>query len=321
MTRSVPWKAWKGDCLTGAPEHIPDGTVDLFISDPPYGIDGDRLDAHYNRDEGFVVPGYVEIPAAEYGAFMERTMTEVARVLRPGGSFYLISGWTHLLPVLEAVRSSGLCLVNHLVWKYSFGVHTTRKFVTSHYHILYGHKIGGDVTFETHARFGPQEKDPSGRSLLYRDLEDVWAISRRYQPGRLKNKNELPPALLEKMILYSSRPGDLVCDFFLGGFSTLSVAVALGRRGVGFEINPKAYALGRRNMKRVVAGSDLKKKPAVVTPEKQHQRWSAEELGRLSRRSRVLEKAGKNLGDRIDILTREFSRGAFAIRNALKKME
>lgn len=46
--------------------HIADGSVDLVLADPPYGIGGDGLDVHYNRDERFAVEGYVEVGSANY---------------------------------------------------------------------------------------------------------------------------------------------------------------------------------------------------------------------------------------------------------------
>jgi site-specific DNA-methyltransferase (adenine-specific) len=48
----------------------------------------------------------------------------------------------------------------------------------------------------------------------------VWTIRREYHPGQKKNRNQLPSKLLARMIQLGSRPGDLVCDFFLGSFST-----------------------------------------------------------------------------------------------------
>ena len=50
---------FNGDCVEGARRHLPDGSVDLIVTDPPYGIGGDRLHKHYNRSEEFVVDGYV----------------------------------------------------------------------------------------------------------------------------------------------------------------------------------------------------------------------------------------------------------------------
>ena len=45
------------DCIEGAREHLEDNSVDLIITDPPYGIQGDKLDKHYNRNESFVIDG------------------------------------------------------------------------------------------------------------------------------------------------------------------------------------------------------------------------------------------------------------------------
>jgi DNA modification methylase len=69
----------------------------------------------------------------------------------------------------------------------------------------------------------------------------MWLISREYHPARTKNKNKLPDSLVEKMVQYSSRHGDVVCDFFLGNFTTAYVAGRLGREVWGFEVNPLAF--------------------------------------------------------------------------------
>jgi site-specific DNA-methyltransferase (adenine-specific) len=49
------------DCITGAQKYLEDNSIDLIITDPPYGIRGDTLHRHYNRNEQYVIPGYVEI--------------------------------------------------------------------------------------------------------------------------------------------------------------------------------------------------------------------------------------------------------------------
>ncbi|MBN8215157.1 MAG: site-specific DNA-methyltransferase [Spirochaetes bacterium] len=311
---------WNQDCVRGAPERLEDGSVDLFITDPPYGIGGDKLHAHYHRDESFVVDGYVEVDAAQYAPFTRAWLAQASRVLRPGGSFYIVSGWTRLREVLDALHETPLTLVNHLVWKYHFGVNTRLKYVTSHYHILYGTKPGGKPVFNTHDRFGPQERDERGRSLLYRDLEDVWEIPRVYKPGQVKNKNELPQELLVKMIQYSSRPGDRVCDFFLGGFTTLRVARGMGREGCGFELNPKAYRSGLEALERVKPGSLLAglRTPNPDAPPNQHRPWSPRERRELHARFSSHRKAGLTKRAAIQALGEEFGRGRFAIMNSLE---
>jgi site-specific DNA-methyltransferase (adenine-specific) len=97
---------------------------------------------------------------------------------------------------------------------------------------LYYVKPNGNVTFNTNAFFADCEKSENGGSMNYLDREDVWIINREYKPGQIKNKNELPKSLLTKMILYSNNPDDMVCDFFLGSFSTAKVAIGLGETGL-----------------------------------------------------------------------------------------
>ncbi|WP_342772109.1 DNA methyltransferase [Methanoculleus sp. UBA374] len=164
---------YNGDCIVGAREHIPNDTVDLIITDPPYGINGDRLHRHYNRDEGFVVGGYVEVPAVEYGEILWNWIQEAERILRPGGSIYIVSGYTNLYQVLHALRETGLREVNHIIWKYNFGIYTSRKYVSSHYHILFYEKPGGERTFNLESRYGTGEKSPRNGSLNYRDRGEV----------------------------------------------------------------------------------------------------------------------------------------------------
>ena len=229
------------DCIAGARKHLPDGSVDLIISDPPYGIAGDTLHKHYNRNEKFVLDGYTEVPAEAYPEFSVQWIQQAERVLKPGGSMYIVSGYTNLIHILNALQQTSLVEVNHLIWKYNFGVYTKTKYISSHYHILFYRKPGAKHTFNTFARFAADEKTANGGSANYQDREDVWLINREYKPGKIKNKNELPTALLRKLILYSSNEGDLVCDFFLGSFSTAKVALALNRNATGFETNQTAF--------------------------------------------------------------------------------
>jgi len=50
---------------------------------------------------------------------------------------FVFSGWTNLKDILNALDEVGFITINHIIWKYQFGVLTKRKFVTSHYHILF----------------------------------------------------------------------------------------------------------------------------------------------------------------------------------------
>jgi site-specific DNA-methyltransferase (adenine-specific) len=305
------------DCVRGAIAHLADGSVDLIVTDPPYGIKGDRLHRHYNRDERFVVDGYVEVDAKKYKAFSRAWIAQAERVLRPGGQLYVVSGYTNLYDVLGALRQTQLREINHLIWKYNFGVYTSSKFVSSHYHILYYTKPGGRRTFNLQSRFALDETASDGRSLNYRDREDVWTINREYKPGRRKNKNELPKALLQKMLAYSSKEGDLVCDFFMGGGSTAAVAIGMNRRFVGFEISERTFHNRVPELRKIAPGSMLEPEPTPHVVRNRGKSWSPAEVERLQARYRDLHASGATQNAIVARLSAEFERGAWAIRKRL----
>ena len=308
------------DCISGAQAHIPDNSVDLIITDPPYGINGDTLHKHYNRNEAFVIDGYVEIPEPEYGNFSIRWVKEAERVLRPGGSIYIVSGYTNLYHILHALRRTKLKEINHIIWKYSFGVFTRRKYISSHYHILFYEKPGGERTFNVESRYGLNEKTEDNRSQNNADREDVWIINREYKPGTVKNKNELPVQLLTKMIQYSTNEGDCICDFFLGGFSTAIAAIGLNRRAIGFEISTPVFDQKIPEIEALTPGSlfPLQRIPVTGTFKNSRKPWTDVEIRHLMEAYPRLLKEGLTKTTIIAQLGEELGRGRWAITKALK---
>lgn len=230
-------QVYNKSCIEGMREHVKDNSIDLIFTDPPYGIDGDGLDVHYHRDESTVVPGYVDVPLDQYQQFSQDWIRECERVLRPGGSLYIVSGYTNLHHILNALHSTGLEEVNHLIAKYSFGVNATKKWISSHYHILFWQKPdkGSQKRTFNHLYKWLDNKDS------YNDRLSVQDMPRDYKPGQVKNKNQLSEDFIEKFIMYSSNRGDTVLDCFSGGFTTARTALRFGRKFVGFELNKNAY--------------------------------------------------------------------------------
>lgn len=126
----------QGDCIKLMSE-MPPECVDLVITDPPFAIDFKATRHNYNRKGSRVLQGYNEIEGSDYLAFTLEWLSEATRVLKDSGSMYIFSGWNYLKDLLIAIDECKLTTVNHLIWKYQFGVVTKRKYVTSHYHCLF----------------------------------------------------------------------------------------------------------------------------------------------------------------------------------------
>ena len=281
------YRVYNQSCIEGMREHVADASIDLTFTDPPYGIKGDELDVHYHRDESKVVPGYVDVPLEDYAQFSLDWIRECERVLRPGGSLYIVSGYTNLHHILNALHATGLEEINHIVAKYSFGVSTKNKFVSSHYHVLYWAKPDrGQLrrTFNSNWKYSDQKDS-------YHDRLSVQDMPRDYKPGQVKNKNQLSEDFIEKFVMYSSNRGDTVLDCFGGGMTTGRTALRWGRRFVGFELNKHAYDAFVPTLAEVVELPD----PVPIDPD-------AKELAKRQKmrdgwkRDRLAKKANKSTG-------------------------
>ena len=228
-------KIYNKDCIIGM-KQIPDEKIDLVVTDPPFAINFKAKKANYNRTASRVLSGYNEITKENYYEFTLNWMSQCFRILKESGGMYVFSGWNNLGDILNAIEKIGFITVNHIIWKYQFGVVTNRKFVTSHYHCLYICKNDKKRKFFPYERFGKEEKNNQGRSLHYKDKEDVWEIKREYWTGDEKTPTKLPAEIIKKILQYSSEEGDLVFDPFLGSGQTAVVSKLLKRNYMGFEI-------------------------------------------------------------------------------------
>lgn len=236
------------DCIEGMRSLLPPESIDLVITDPPFAIKFKAKRSNYNRTQSRVLEGYNEIPQEEYFEFTTRWMREVYRVLKPSGSMYVFSGWNNLKDILNAIDETGLHPVNHIIWKYQFGVATRRKFVTSHYHCLYVCKNDQERVFYPYARYSKTARGRDGSSLHYRDKQDVWVIKREYWNGDSKTPTKLPKELIEKILMYSSKEGDIVLDPFLGSGQVAVVSKMLKRKYIGFEICEEYFQFARQRL-------------------------------------------------------------------------
>lgn len=227
---------------------LPSNSVDLYILDPPFGIGEVAFTGAKGAGSSSsnTILGYQEAPD-DYASFCRSWLQEVYRTLKTTGTCYIISGWSyqlgHLMVECEKV---GFHLLNHCIWHYNtYVIPTQKKFSSSHYHVLRLGKRKDGQTFSVPD--GSCIDDwctmPAGRGgkLETYDKMDVWTIPREHNVGTKKNLNKLPDALVSKIISYSSNEGDLICDLFMGNFTTAYCALNLKRRVCGCEINSETY--------------------------------------------------------------------------------
>lgn len=174
-------KIYQGDCLK-LMKGIPADTIDHILTDPPFAIEFKAKRDNYHRTAGNVIEGYSEITKEDYLEFSKKWISEAFRILKETGSMFVFSGWTNLKDILIAVDEAGFTTINHLIWKYQFGVFTKKKFVTSHYHILFV------VKNPKKYKFNKIDHYP----------EDVLVINREYWTGKRKTPTKLPVELVKK---------------------------------------------------------------------------------------------------------------------------
>ena len=159
----------QGDCIKKL-KSLGSGSVDLVFADPPFNIG-------YEYDE------YDDKRSCEdYLDWSKRWITEVIRVLKPCGTFWLAIGDEYAAELkVMSTRELGLTCRSWVVWYYTFGVHCTTKFTRSHAHLLHFVKDPKEFTFNTDAI-----RVPSARQLVYGDKranpkgrvpDDTWIIA------------------------------------------------------------------------------------------------------------------------------------------------
>jgi len=231
---------------------IPNEKIDLVVTDPPFAINFKAKKSNYNRIASRVLSGYDEIKVEDYYDLTNAWMAEAYRILKKSGSMYVFSGWNNLKDILTALDDNNFTTINHIIWKYQFGVVTSKKFVTSHYHCLFVCKDNKKRKFFPYSRFKKNAKTSDGQSLHYRDKEDVWIIKREYWTGDDKTPTKLPAEIIKKILEYSSEKKDLVLDPFLGSGQVAVISKMLGRQYLGFETVKEYYNFANKRLQKNV---------------------------------------------------------------------
>ena len=245
---------FRADCLDML-ANIRENTVDLAFVDPPF-----NLGKEYNTDFSD------EMETEAYRSWCRAWLSELTRVLRPGGALFLyhwprwlmeIGAWLNTLPALE--YKSWIAL------KMKSGFPIRSRIHPAHYGLLYYVKRGARPTFNVVRHKSPTcrhcgglvrdyggyrkkfEKFEDDEGVPWVQISDFWEDTRpaRQDKSRELQINELPLHIPERAILMASNPGDVVLDCFVGGGSTLQAAHMHDRLWIGGELGEPVAALQR----------------------------------------------------------------------------
>jgi site-specific DNA-methyltransferase (adenine-specific) len=234
---------------------LPDASVDLVVTDPPYAI------AKADWDEFESLEAYVD--------WCDGWLTEVARVLAPHGSAY-VCGFSEILADVKARSAKRFASCRWLVWYYKNKANLGRDWGRSHESIL--HLRGDDAKLDVDAVRVPY----NGHTTKY--PARIQAVTSQYGRGVRRDKwephplgakprdvfeipvicngmteksphpTQKPEALIEKLILASSSAGQLVVDPFVGSGTTAVVAQKLGRHWLAGDADARYVGLARERL-------------------------------------------------------------------------
>ncbi len=239
-----------GDALDVLASDIGDASVALIFADPPYNI-GKRFADFVDKwpSDG------------EYAQWCQRWLDLCIDKLRPSGTLYVMTS-TQSMPYLDLYLRDRLTILSRIVWYYdSSGVQARNFFGSMYEPILHCVKNVKDYTFnadavQVEAKTGAKRKLIDYRKAVptqYNTTKvpgNAWYFPRvRYRMDEYEeHPSQKPEALLERIILASSDPGDLVLDPFAGTFTTCAVAQRLKRRTIGIERELDYVKIGLRRL-------------------------------------------------------------------------
>jgi len=237
-------KLYLGDCLD-VMRSAPEACVDLIFADPPYFLSNNGITCYagkmvsvnkgkWDRSKGF----------EQNYRFTVEWLAECQRVLKPNGTIW-VSGTHHLIHLVGvAMQQLGYKILNDITWvkpapppnlSCRYFVHATETIIWAAKNRKSRHCFNYQL----------MKKLSNGKQM-----QSVWTIAppSSFEKRYGKHPTQKPEALLDRIILASSDPGDLVLDPFCGSDATGVSAVRNGRKHVGIEMSKEWLDVARRRL-------------------------------------------------------------------------
>jgi modification methylase len=227
----------RGDCRHEL-QRIPTGTVDLVFADPPYNLQlqGDLTRPDQSRVDGVDDAWDKFASFADYDAFSTEWLTQCHRVLKPNGALWVIGSYHNIFRVGAILQDLGFWILNDVIWRKTNPMPNFRgkRFTNAHETLIWAARSA-----EARPTFNYDAMKALNDDL---QMRSDWLFPICAGPERLKGDDggklhptQKPEALLARVLLASTNPGDLVLDPFFGTGTTGAAAKRLGRAFIGIE--------------------------------------------------------------------------------------
>ncbi|MFL6720568.1 MAG: site-specific DNA-methyltransferase [Sphingomonas sp.] len=240
----------QGDCIAEM-ARLPDKSVDAIFADPPYNLqlggdlfrpEGSRVDAVDDAWDKFDSLG-------AYDEFTRAWLDEARRVLKDDGTIWVIGSYHNIFRVGALLQDADFWILNDIVWRKANPMPNFRgtRFTNAHETLIWCAK-------DERARYTFNYRS---MKALNDDLQmrSDWLLPICAGPERLKGPDgskahptQKPEALLYRILLACTKPGDIVLDPFFGTGTTGAVARRLGRRWIGIEREPAYVKVARERI-------------------------------------------------------------------------
>lgn len=226
----------QGDCVEMM-RSLPAASVDMIFADPPYNLqlggdllrpDGSQVDAVDDDWDKFD-------SLATYDRFTHGWLKEAKRILKPNGSIWVIGSYHNIFRVGTALQDNGYWILNDIVWRKANPMPNFKgtRFTNAHETLIWA-SMGEKSRYTFNYRAMKTLNDEL-------QMRSDWLIpicggQERLKKGGTKvHPTQKPEALLYRILLACSNPGDVILDPFFGTGTTGAVAKRLGRHFIGIE--------------------------------------------------------------------------------------
>lgn len=228
----------KGDCVA-ALEALPDKSVDVIFADPPYNL---QLGGALHRPDQSLVDAcddewdqFASFQA--YDAFTRAWLLACRRVLKPTGTIWVIGSYHNIFRVGATLQDLNFWILNDIVWRKTNPMPNFkgRRFQNAHETMIWASpdpKAKG-YTFNYDAMKAANDDVQMRSDWLFPICSGGERL--KGEDGKKIHPTQKPEALLARVIMASTKPGDIVLDPFFGSGTTGAVAKRLGRNFVGIE--------------------------------------------------------------------------------------